>query len=333
MSVIFQGLESRHWKHLDRPDVFYFTHASRAGIFDYVNGQVVIHHDQVAKLKQYRLVVANLSTELWTDTVKLVYDILEQGQINFILLSHDPKDHLARPCMVFHPNWYHVSINTLLDQGIGSDTRQYKISCLNAKARPHRIYNYIQLRNKPYFKDCCISFSNKEIVRGNDVALDSHTKVQWEMIKSSLHANVFEANFTGPTINIPAFTDTYINLVAETHVIAGLFVTEKTWKAVAAGQLFLIVGSPGTVAYLRDQGVDTFDDLIDHKYYDNEPDWRLRIDRVHQLLDLLVTQDLPELYRRTHARRLANQQKFFKGDFDKTYNIVNSMIETNVSIR
>jgi hypothetical protein len=235
--------------------------------------------------------------------------------------------------MLFHPNWYHVSINTLSDQGIGSDIRQYPVSCLNAQARPHRIYNYIQLRNKSYFKDCCISFSNQDIVRGNDVTLDAHTLVQWEMIKGSLSANVFEETYTGPTINIPAFTDAYINLIAETHVISEFFVTEKTWKAIAAGQLFLIIGSPGTVAYLRDQGVDTFDDLIDHKYYDNEPDWRQRIDRVHQLLDLLVTQDLPELYRRTHARRLANQQKFFKGDFDKTYNIVNSMIETNVSIR
>lgn len=332
MISTFQQLESRHWKHLDRPDVFYFTNASTAGIFDYVDGQIVVHHDQVARLKQYQLVVANLSTELWSDTIKLVYDILEQGQVNFILLSHDIRDHLARPRMVFHPNWYYVAMDTLLDQGIGSNNRQYLASCLNAKARPHRIYNYIQLRNKPYFKDCCISFSNKEIVRNNDVVIDSHTQVQWEMIKDSLCANVFEADFAGPTINIPAFTDAYINLVAETHVIPGLFVTEKTWKAVAAGQFFLIVGSAGTVAYLRDQGVDTFDDLIDHKYYDNEPDWRLRIDRVHQLLDSLVTQDLPELYRQTYARRLANQQKFFKGEFDKNYNIVNSIIETNVSI-
>ena len=332
MTSVFQQLESRHWKHLDQDNVFYFTNASQVGIFDFVDGQIVVHHDRVAKLKQYQLVVGNLSTELWSGTVELVYDILEQGQVNFILLSHNPRDHLARPRMVFHPNWYHVSINTLSDQGIGSDIRQYLVSCLNARARPHRIYNYIQLRNKPYFKDCCISFSNQEVVRNNDVALDAHTQVQWEMIKGSLPANVFEANYTGPTINIPAFTNSYINLIAETHVIPELFVTEKTWKAVAAGQLFLIVGSPGTVAYLRDQGVDTFDDLIDHKYYDNEHDWRLRIDRVHELLDSLVIQNLSELYRQTRARRLANQQKFFKGDFDKTYNIVNSIIETNVSI-
>jgi hypothetical protein len=286
----------------------------------------------VAKLKQYQLVVANLSTEMWSGIVELVYDILEQGQINFILLSHDPKDHLTKPRMLFHPNWYHASIKMLSDQGIGSDVRQYQIGCLNAKARPHRIYNYIKLRNKSYFKDCCMSFSNREIVRNNDVTLDAQTLVQWEMIKGSLSAHVFEATYTGPTINIPAFTDAYINLIAETHVISEFFVTEKTWKAIAAGQLFLIIGSPGTVAYLRDQGVDTFDDLIDHKYYDNEPDWRLRIDRVHELLDLLVTQDLSALYRQTRARRLANQQKFFNGEFDKNYNIVNSIIETNVSI-
>lgn len=44
------------------------------------------------------------------------------------------------------------------------------------------------------------------------------------------------------------------------------FVTEKTYKAVAMGMPFLIVGHPNSIQHLREQGYDVFDDLFDHHY-------------------------------------------------------------------
>jgi hypothetical protein len=50
--------------------------------------------------------------------------------------------------------------------------------------------------------------------------------------------------------------------VTETSALIS-FTSEKIWKPIASGQLFLVVGSPGTCAWLRKLGFYTFDDEYD----------------------------------------------------------------------
>jgi hypothetical protein len=80
-----------------------------------------------------------------------------------------------------------------------------------------------------------------------------------------------------------------------------------------------MLGSKGTITYLRDSGVDVFDDYIDHDYYDNEPDAVTRLNKVHKLIDSLIEQDLNTVYQKTSDRRLANKNKFKNGDFGTNY--------------
>jgi hypothetical protein len=101
--------------------------------------------------------------------------------------------------------------------------------------------------------------------------------------------------------------------------MSNAFVTEKTWKPVASAQLFLIVGHRNAVAHLRSLGVDTFDDIIDHDHYDAEPDWQLRIQKIHQVIDDLLLQDLESIYKDTEQRRTSNSKKFFNGEFGTEY--------------
>ena len=63
---------------------------------------------------------------------------------------------------------------------------------------------------------------------------------------------------------------------------------------------------------------DVFDDIIDHRY-DSQPDWKIRLELIHQQLEQLFTQDLKLLYINTHSRRQANRDKFFSGAFDQNY--------------
>ncbi|MDA9373798.1 hypothetical protein N9R43_00230 [bacterium] len=44
------------------------------------------------------------------------------------------------------------------------------------------------------------------------------------------------------------------------------FLSEKSYKPFLTGQLFLIHGDVGTIAVLREQGYDVFDDVLDHHY-------------------------------------------------------------------
>ena len=102
---------------------------------------------------------------------------------------------------------------------------------------------------------------------------------------------------------------------ASTHFDAdqsgGTFITEKTWKTIASGQLFLLLAGPGTVAHLREIGLDTFDDIIDHNYYDSELDAKTRIVKLHKVLDDLMSKDLELINQQTKDRRTANAEKFW----------------------
>jgi hypothetical protein len=62
--------------------------------------------------------------------------------------------------------------------------------------------------------------------------------------------------------------------------------TEKTFKPIALGMPFVIVGTQGSLRYLRSYGFKTFGDLWDESY-DDEPDDSLRIEKIAQVLKLL----------------------------------------------
>lgn len=68
------------------------------------------------------------------------------------------------------------------------------------------------------------------------------------------------------------FDDTYISVVPETSVnpteYQDVFLTEKTFKTIAFQHPFLIWGHAGSLAYLKSQGFETFENLFDESYDD-----------------------------------------------------------------
>ena len=62
--------------------------------------------------------------------------------------------------------------------------------------------------------------------------------------------------------------------------------TEKTFKPIAMGMPFVIVGTQGSLRYLRSYGFRTFGDLWDESY-DDEPDDSKRIQKIAHTLKLL----------------------------------------------
>ena len=62
--------------------------------------------------------------------------------------------------------------------------------------------------------------------------------------------------------------------------------TEKTFKPIALGMPFVIVGTQGSLRYLRSYGFRTFGDLWDESY-DDEPDDHKRIEKIAHTLKLL----------------------------------------------
>lgn len=306
---------------IDPEKIFWTRDIDSGNIYSIVDSKVFLDSANIARLKKYPLVIADLSTDHWGPTVgavNMVYDILENNEINFIVLSHDPSDHQRRPNLYFCPSWYHVTKQQYLipDEVILNSTRTYKVSCLGGNARSHRIYNYLQFKNKPYAQDSLVSMYKTVKTRQDDVELDETTWSQWNAIKDSLES---WNNIGLPMDNHPAWFDTYINIIGESTVCDRIFLSEKTWKPIASGQLFVMFGNPGSIAHLRDLGVDVFDDIIDHKYYDAELDWKIRLEKMYTVVDSLVSQNLAEIYTQTQQRRLDNKQKFLSGIFDQKY--------------
>lgn len=300
----------------------------------------------ISELKSYDLVIVNYGLDDFQDSVHFAEKFFRENSINFLLISHSPVEHLITPKIVYHPYHYFQTRDTSLGYiplwnvenrykiNVESNTKKYKLSCLNGNPRPHKILNYLLLRDKTYFKDTYFTIYNIDPFRSDDLVLDEQTTQAWLNIKLSL-PTVEDLNknflpFPAACITSPAHIDSYVNLVVETTVNLKCFISEKTWKAVASGQLFLLLAGPGTVAHLRESGLDTFDDIIDHNYYDCEIDTKLRISKLHEVLDDLMSKDLEKINIQTKERRILNAEKFWS---NKLYlnNYTIDQLETTIN--
>jgi hypothetical protein len=95
--------------------------------------------------------------------------------------------------------------------------------------------------------------------------------------------------------NLQFWNDLYsqvaVELVYETVTTSDtFFITEKTYRPIQYGKLFMIVGSNNFEQRLRDLGFDIFDDIID-KSYDSDLDY-IRVDNVYKSLNNFLLKDI-----------------------------------------
>jgi hypothetical protein len=94
--------------------------------------------------------------------------------------------------------------------------------------------------------------------------------------------------------------------------------TEKTFKPIALGMPFIIVGTKGSLQYLRRYGFQTFGNLWDESYDDDDDD--IRIQKIAQLLVDLDQQSVHEkqkLFESAHNIIEHNWNHFYNGGFEK----------------
>jgi hypothetical protein len=91
--------------------------------------------------------------------------------------------------------------------------------------------------------------------------------------------------------------------------------TEKTFKPIALGMPFVIVGTQGSLKYLRSYGFKTFGDLWDESY-DDEPDDYKRIEKIAQVLKHLDTSDRQTIFKSAQEIIQHNWNHFYHGGFE-----------------
>ena len=100
------------------------------------------------------------------------------------------------------------------------------------------------------------------------------------------------------------YKDIAVEIVIETNQTPDtFFITEKTFRPIAYGKLFLVIGSPQFEQNLKRMGFDIFDDIID-KSYDSKSSY-YRIDAVFKSLGKLIRNpaDMQALLPRLQANK------------------------------
>ena len=256
-----------------------------------------INYDYIKTLPNEPKLYINGASEHYGDGI---LEDLAKLVPNHTVLSHYHSEHTQ-----FHPYWYHWSVNNFENcykQNTANDHKTYRLSCLNRASRTHRILNYLWFRpTDDMFFTMTSAESNRDWLE-----LPKDVEQEWNKIKHTLKQNYITRSFCVG----PACEDSYIQLVTETTVEPKIFITEKTWKPIASGQLFLILGNPGIIKHLRDQGIDCFDDIIDHSY-DLEEDAIERVKKIHTSVRSLLKEDLLQINIATKQRRIKNAELFW----------------------
>jgi hypothetical protein len=94
--------------------------------------------------------------------------------------------------------------------------------------------------------------------------------------------------------------------------------TEKTFKPIALGMPFVIVGTQGSLKYLRSYGFKTFGDLWDESY-DDEPNDSRRIEKIAQVLKQLdgLEEHRQDIFQSAWEIIEHNWNHFYGGGFEQ----------------
>ena len=119
-------------------------------------------------------------------------------------------------------------------------------------------------------------------------------------------------NFKNSLINY--YRETFVEIITETSCVERCFnLTEKTLNSIYGKSFPILISSPGVVAFLRNMGMDVFDDIVDHSYDTIENP----IDRIYQA----VASNIELLTDNVKVKELwkLNEHRFIKNiDFAKT---------------
>jgi hypothetical protein len=268
-------------------------------------------HDIVDALEGYERVILDCGSDRCKDILDnfqtdlpcyATSDIITYYKNNTSRVKFFPTDlvHLYTVC------------HTLGNFELPNSERTHKFSCLNANQWSHRSLTYLALSKKPYFKDMIFSWGRKTYQEQqvedaiNDIVLTDEEKDEIDALPKWISTHEQRRTGNDRSTEHPAFMNACLNVVTETQSrVDTPSVTEKTFKPILAGQFFVLIGQPGCIQFLRDMGIDCFDDIIDHSY-DEILDDRQRIAEAINELDRLETLDLFGLHRRCRDRFEAN---------------------------
>lgn len=197
--------------------------------------------------------------------------------------------------------------NRLLAQYNKLDSCGYRFVNLNRRIRPHRIivslHNSIKNNSKVLWSLLGEGPQIEQLMENFDYIFQGEVPENVQRFHSLLPVQIDVPGEINDVLLNEIQFDGCINLVSETIVFNEdtLFLSEKIYKPLYAGQPFIVMGNPGTLKLLKSFGYETFYPWIDERYDDIiEPSERMaailnEVDRICNLPDKDFSQMLHHL--------------------------------------
>jgi hypothetical protein len=129
------------------------------------------------------------------------------------------------------------------------------------------------------------------------------------------------------------YQQTFCSVINETSLDANKpNFSEKTFRAICYGHPFIIIGSQYSLKFLRELGLDTYDDIFDNSYDTVADPWH-RLLAVFNTIDQVGNKDITELdkiKKELYARRITNlnaYQTLYNKLLLKTNNLLDELNE------
>jgi len=163
--------------------------------------------------------------------------------------------------------------------------RKSNLLCLNRRMRPHRIATLCVMNKHNLIENNEVSFQftiDKDTPYYVERIFDENKQKYYEddfhKIKDMKYRYVdYPITMDGKDginhgygfENAKPYLDTYFSVVTETEFANPTgYVSEKLWKPISFFQPFILVGSPGSLKFIKEFGFKTFDGFIDESYDD-----------------------------------------------------------------
>jgi len=171
----------------------------------------------------------------------------------------------------------------LLDQPIAYRPSDKFFLSYNRRPRPHRVILLCEIIKRNLVSKGLISYwgddirdSVSRVIKHGRPDLEPQALNLDKLIPLEIDKNLGQHNPAWDLIP-EHYQQTFLSVLPETLFDVGtIFFSEKTWKTIVAGHPFIMIGSPGMLKELRNQGYYTFGSFWDESY-DNEPDLGKRI--------------------------------------------------------
>ena len=267
-------------------------------------------------LYQQPAVLANLSTEHWGDNdypmCVYMHDVTQKHQ-NMIILSHNPDHDQLRPNIFYFPFWLRRSQTwlSLRRFSLPIDMRRHYLSCICFRPRAHRIRMLREIHEAGLDHDAEIVMPDHQECEPFHDAAD---QAFWQN-----YCDIESRKFDLWDIDWPPYTNAWLQIVLESSWHDGIFLTEKTWKCIAAGQFFVMLAGRDSVKHIHELGFDTFHDIIPHYLYDGLSGYQARCTAIISVLHDLRDLDWADVYHTTRQRRQHNRELLLSGKVYQPY--------------